>query len=95
MSRKKIAFQGMLGAYSHLACIENVNTHLPYPCTSFDEMIAAVQNGTADLAMVPVENSTAGRVDFGFLIRLPSLSMMPNLKASCFSKGVVNNFRNL
>ena len=62
MSRKKIAFQGMLGAYSHLACIENVNTHLPYPCTSFDEMIAAVQNETADLAMVPVENSTAGRV---------------------------------
>ena len=31
-----------------------------------------------------VVNSTAGRVDFGFLIRLPSLSMMPNLKASCF-----------
>ena len=59
---KKIAFQGVPGAYSHMACNSHAPEHIPLPCESFSEMIAAVQNGDADLAMVPVENSTAGRV---------------------------------
>ncbi len=60
--QKKIAFQGVLGAYSHLACVKHLPSYEPFSCSSFDEMITAVQNNIADLAMVPVENSTAGRV---------------------------------
>ena len=57
-----IAFQGVLGAYSHMACQAHRPDLTPLPCASFYEMIAAVQDGGADCAMVPVENSTAGRV---------------------------------
>ena len=57
-----IAFQGVLGAYSHMACQAHRPYLTPLPCASFSEMIAAVQDGGADCAMVPVENSTAGRV---------------------------------
>ena len=60
--KRKIAFQGVPGAYSHMACNTHAPKHIPLPCESFSEMIAAVQNGDAELAMVPVENSTAGRV---------------------------------
>jgi len=59
---KKIAFQGVLGAYSHLACQAVMPEAEVLPCTSFSEMILAVQTQQADYAMVPVENSTAGRV---------------------------------
>ena len=57
-----IAFQGVLGAYSHMACQAHRPDLTPLPCASFSEMIAAVQDGGADCTMVPVENSTAGRV---------------------------------
>ena len=57
-----IAFQGVLGAYSHMACQAHRPDLTPLPCASFSEMIAAAQDGGADCAMVPVENSTAGRV---------------------------------
>jgi prephenate dehydratase len=57
-----IAFQGVLGAYSHMACQAHCPDLTPLPCASFSEMIAMVQDGGADCAMVPVENSTAGRV---------------------------------
>ena len=57
-----IAFQGGLGAYSHMACQAHRPDLTPLPCASFSEMIAAVQDGGADCAMVPVENSTAVRV---------------------------------
>ena len=57
-----IAFQGVLGAYSHMACQAHRPDLTPLPCASLSEMIAAVQDGGADCAMVPVENSTAGRV---------------------------------
>ena len=57
-----IAFQGVLGAYSHMACQAHRPDLTPLPCASFSEMIAAVQDGGSDCAMVPVENSTAGRV---------------------------------
>jgi len=58
----KIAFQGALGAYSHEACVRTRPNHEPLPCATFEETIAAVTSGTADLAMLPVENSTYGRV---------------------------------
>ncbi|MEP3348105.1 MAG: prephenate dehydratase [Litoreibacter sp.] len=59
---KKIAFQGELGAYSHEACVHARPNMEPLPCTSFDDVINAVRTGAADLAMLPVENTTYGRV---------------------------------
>ncbi len=58
----KIAFQGELGAYSHQACAEAHPAMEPVPCATFEGTIAAVREGRADLAMLPVENSTYGRV---------------------------------
>ncbi|MEL6690111.1 MAG: prephenate dehydratase [Pseudomonadota bacterium] len=59
---KKIAFQGELGAYGHQACLTVRPTHTPLPCGTFEAVIDAVQSGAAELAVVPVENSTYGRV---------------------------------
>ena len=58
----KIAFQGELGANSHIAC-QNYDADMQVlPCASFDEAFAALRDGAADLAMMPVENTVAGRV---------------------------------
>lgn len=59
---KRIAFQGELGAYSHQACREARPNDEVMPCATFEDAIAAVKSGAADLAMLPVENSTYGRV---------------------------------
>ncbi len=59
---QRIAFQGELGAYSHEACITARPDAEPVPCASFEAAIEAVQTGAADYAMLPVENSTYGRV---------------------------------
>lgn len=58
----RIAFQGELGAYSHEACRNSRPDMEALPCATFEEAIAAVKNGKADLAMLPVENTTYGRV---------------------------------
>ena len=58
----KIAFQGELGAYSHQACRETRPDMEVLPCRTFEDVIEAVRNHDADLAMLPVENSTYGRV---------------------------------
>ncbi|MCB1396414.1 MAG: prephenate dehydratase [Rhodobacter sp.] len=58
----RIAFQGEPGAYSHEACVASRPDHEALPCNTFDEVIDAVLDGRADLAMLPVENSTYGRV---------------------------------
>ena len=55
-----IAFQGIPGAYSEMACLSNFNTMETLACPSFEQMISSVQDNKAKLAMVPVENSTAG-----------------------------------
>ena len=57
-----IAFQGALGAYSHAACEAARPDMTPLPCANFEDVIEAVRSGAADLAMLPVENSTYGRV---------------------------------
>ncbi len=59
---KMIAFQGENGAYSHLACRDYHPDYIPLPCRSFQAAFKAVQSGKAHLAMIPVENSLAGRV---------------------------------
>jgi prephenate dehydratase len=57
-----IAFQGEPGAYSHLACTIAFPNMRALPCASFEDTFAAVNEGTARLAMIPIENSVAGRV---------------------------------
>ncbi|MDO5641094.1 MAG: prephenate dehydratase [Paracoccus sp. (in: a-proteobacteria)] len=57
-----IAFQGEPGAYSHQACREARPDLQALPCRTFEDVIEAVRAGQADLAMLPVENSTYGRV---------------------------------
>lgn len=57
-----IAFQGVPGAYSHQACAEAFPGTPALPCNTFEGAIAAVKEGRAGLAMLPVENSTYGRV---------------------------------
>lgn len=59
---KRIAFQGDPGAYSHQACRETCPDMEALPCRTFEDAIEAVRGGSADLAMLPVENSTFGRV---------------------------------
>ena len=59
---KKIAFQGELGAYSHHACLKSRPNYKPISCKTFEEVIDYVKAGKADLAMLPIENSTYGRV---------------------------------
>jgi prephenate dehydratase len=58
----KIAFQGESGANSHIACAEAFPDHQPLPCRTFEDAFAAVSTGAAHLAMIPIENSIAGRV---------------------------------
>src|ERR1700719_411444 len=60
--RRKIVFQGELGANSHIACNEAYPGYAPIPCPTFEDAFTAVANGEADLGMIPIENSVAGRV---------------------------------
>jgi prephenate dehydratase len=62
MSKKRIAFQGAPGAYSDLACRAVYPDYETVPCMAFEDVFAAVHDGKAELAMIPVENSVAGRV---------------------------------
>ncbi len=57
-----IAFQGLPGAYSDLACRTAYPGTKTLSCVSFETAIEAVREGTAELAMLPCENSLAGRV---------------------------------
>lgn len=59
---QRIAFQGEPGAYSHEACRTARPGLEVLPCHTFDDVIDAVRTHKADLAMLPVENSTYGRV---------------------------------
>ena len=57
-----IAFQGEPGANSHIAAQQVHPDWEPLPCPTFEDAFAAVQDGQADLGMIPIENSIAGRV---------------------------------
>jgi prephenate dehydratase len=63
MTKKlKIAFQGEPGANSHIAIVEAYPNAEPLPCATFEDALAAISSGEADLGMIPIENSVAGRV---------------------------------
>ena len=57
-----IAFQGIAGAYSDLACRTAYPGRPTLACASFEAAIEAVRDGSAELAMLPCENTLAGRV---------------------------------
>lgn len=61
-SAQTIAFQGAPGAYSDLACRNAFPDWKTLPCGSFEGAFNAVEDGRAALAMIPIENSLAGRV---------------------------------
>ena len=63
MTKKlKIAFQGEPGANSHIAIAEAYPDAEPMPCATFEDALSAISSGEADLGMIPIENSVAGRV---------------------------------
>ena len=59
---KKVAFQGEPGANSHLAIREVYPKAEALPCATFEDAFTAIASGEADLGMIPIENSVAGRV---------------------------------
>ena len=58
----QIAYQGEPGANSHIACSEVFPEMTPLPCAAFEDALAVVKTGEAQLAMIPIENTIAGRV---------------------------------
>jgi prephenate dehydratase len=62
VKRKTIVFQGELGANSHIACQEAYPDYEPIPCPTFEDAFTALASGDADLGMIPIENTLAGRV---------------------------------
>ena len=61
-SKGVVAYQGEPGANSHLACIEAYPDLEPLACPTFEDTLASVRSGAALYAMIPIENSVAGRV---------------------------------
>ena len=59
---RRIAYQGEPGANSHLVCKQEYPEAEAVACASFEDVFAAVESGEADLAMIPIDNSLAGRV---------------------------------
>ncbi|MGB0189740.1 MAG: prephenate dehydratase [Nocardioides sp.] len=59
---RRIAYQGEPGANSHIVCQEHYPELEALPCASFEDVFSAVGSGEAELAMIPIDNSIAGRV---------------------------------
>ncbi|WP_223476690.1 prephenate dehydratase [Oricola indica] len=69
VSSNLIAFQGEPGANSDTACRDMFPDMEPLPCPTFEDAFVAVENGKAGLAMIPIENTIAGRVaDIHYLL---------------------------
>ncbi len=58
----RVAYQGVEGAFSHMACGLFCAGHAPLACRTFDEALRAVEEGGADVALIPIENTLGGRV---------------------------------
>jgi len=59
---RRIAYQGEPGANSHLVCKQHYPEMEALPCASFEDVFSAVETGEADLGLIPIDNSIAGRV---------------------------------
>lgn len=74
---QKITFQGAMGAYSHIACTELFPKAEYIPSDTFEQAMELVDMGEADYAVIPVENSNAGRVsDVHFLLPQTDLTIL-------------------
>ena len=75
MSKKiKVAYQGIAGAYSHLACSNYFGEDVESIANeTFESAMEMVEEGKADFALIPIENKTAGRVDEFY-------GIIPNMK---------------
>ena len=74
---QKITFQGAMGAYSHIACTELFPKAEYIPSDTFEQAMELVDIGEADYAVIPVENSFAGRVsDVHFLLPQTDLTIL-------------------
>lgn len=74
---RAIAFQGCPGANSHLAATRFAPGAQPLPCHSFEDALEAVHDGRVGSAIIPIENSQAGRVaDIHFLLPDSGLSIV-------------------
>jgi prephenate dehydratase len=74
---KIISFQGELGANSHIACEEVLPDWTVLPSPTFEDAFGAVTEGQAELAMIPIENSIAGRVaDIHHLLPMSGLHIV-------------------
>lgn len=62
IKNNKISFQGQAGAYSEVACLASFPDMETLPCDTFEDAFDSVTSGKAKLAMIPIENSQAGRV---------------------------------
>ncbi len=77
MTKLQISYQGEAGANSHIACLEAVPDHEPLACRTFEDAFQAVNDGAAALAMIPIDNSLAGRVaDIHHLLPQSKLSIV-------------------
>lgn len=63
MKDKIVVYQGVEGAYSHLACLKLFSNSILKASNSFLESMQMVENGEADYGVIPIENSSAGRVE--------------------------------
>ena len=61
-ANQTIAFQGSHGAYSDMSCRAAYPNMTTLPCRNFEDAFAAVRDGRAALAMIPIDNTVAGRV---------------------------------
>ena len=60
--KKKIAIQGELGSYSHLAATNLYEDIEVITCRTFDDALKYVQTNKGSISVIPIENSIAGRV---------------------------------
>nr|WP_307157759.1 prephenate dehydratase [Rhizobium paknamense] len=75
--KQKISFQGDHGANSDMACRDMFPDMEPLPCPTFEDAFTALESGEADLAMIPIENTLAGRVaDIHYLLPLSHLHIV-------------------
>lgn len=74
MNNKIIAYQGVQGAYSHLACQNIFPESETIACESFTDAMKLVESKKASFAVIPLENSTAGRVEEIYRL-IPKLSL--------------------
>lgn len=76
----RIAYQGEPGANSHIACNKAFPDMEPVACRTFEDVFATVERGNADLAMIPVDNTIAGRVaDIHHILPTTSLHIVSEL----------------